>query len=263
LHEYSTGEVGWATGIYLLLSYFFNIVISPICDSYRPMILGPIGGCTTVLSFILLAECQTYWQFMLCLGVFGAMSGATLATTVSPCQLGWKWSMRIMALVIGLIATLGFLCFLPYSHFIEAQRGSRIRTKQSLPNFSAFQYPSFLLVSIVLFLLEFAIFAIAGLLPTLATGAVLPAGGGYTLIVILSASSCVGRILPGLMVDVVGPFNIILAMTVLTLLFMGGLFIPFAERSRSAPYAFSALWGFCSGSFLSIPPADNLYRRHL
>lgn len=112
-------------------------------------------------------------------------------------------------------------------------------------------------------LLEFAIFAIAGLLPTLATTGSSSFTGedsenSYTLIVVLSAGSCLGRIIPGIAADLVGPFNVILIMAALTLVFMGARFIPFAGKSEGLLYAFSALWGFGSDSFLSISPGKFL-----
>lgn len=39
----------------------------------------------------------------------------------------------------------------------------------------------------------------------------------YKLIVVLSAGSCLGRIIPGIAAELVGPFNVILIMTALAL----------------------------------------------
>lgn len=70
-------------------------------------------------------------------------------------------------------------------------------------------------------LLEFAIFAIAGLLPTIATTGSSSFTGensenSYKLIVVLSAGSCLGCIIAA---DLIGPFDVILIMMALTLVF--------------------------------------------
>lgn len=291
LSAYTVGEVGWITGTYLFLSYFFSIQIGPVCDYYGPLIVGLIGMAFTVTSFALMAECQTYWEFMLCLGVFAAIGGAIIATMamcvvaklfvrkrglamgvaltgssigsiIFPIILrstlpryGWKWSMRIMAFANLGVMIFGLLCLWPYRRVaVHSSRQGARRTV--LFNLAAFRSRSFLCMAMGLFLLEFTIFSVAGLLPTLATGAGLSLGDGYTLIAILSACSCAGRILPGLVGDIIGPFNTILIMIATTLLFMGTLFVPFATRLRHVLYAFSGLWGFGSGSFLSIAPGE-------
>lgn len=309
LKTYSIGPVGWITGLYLFLSYFLNIQVGPLCDSYSPTLIVPIGALTTTASFLLLAVCSQYWQFMLCLSVFGAAGGAILgALAVSVIaqssyfvrrrgvamgialtgsstgsiiipimlrstfpNLGWAWSIRLMAFVIGTITALGAACFMPY--FLTAATRNAGTTAQAQPSrgvggrrialvdLTAFKSVPFIFLSLAMCLLEFAIFAIAGLLPTLATTGSSSFTGensanSYTLIAVLSAGSCPGLIIPGIATNLVGPFNVILIMTALTLVFMGSLFIPFAGKSEGVLYAFSALWGFGSGSFLSSSPDE-------
>lgn len=293
LSEYSTGDIGWITGLYMFLSYFFNIQIGPICDHYGPMIIGPVGVALTVASFLILAECNTYWQLLLCLGVLGSLGGAIIATVaisvvaklfsrrqglamgialtgsavgaiVFPmilrstlATLGWTWALRILALAIAGILVPGLLCFIPFQRLASTlpDHTPRVRGKISV-NFTAFRSHPFTLVTGGSFLLEFAIFSIAGLLPTIATESGFSPENGYLLLSILGVGSCVGRILPGIFGDLVGPFNTILIMTAATLLFMAALFIPFASKSVSVLYTFSALWGFGSGSFLSVTPGE-------
>ncbi|KAF4995561.1 hypothetical protein FDECE_12760 [Fusarium decemcellulare] len=294
LSEYSTGDIGWITGMYMFLSYFFNIQVGPICDHYGPMVVGPIGVIMTVASFLVLAECNTYWQLMLCLGIFGSLGGAVIATVAMSvigklftrrqglamgvaltgssvgailfpmllrstlARLGWRWAIRILAFTIAGIIIPGLLCFVPFEKLARSlpnHAASRSGGPAGVViNFAAFRSTPFSFVTGGSFLLEFAIFGIAGLLPTIATNTGFSPEDGYTLLSILGVGSCIGRILPGLFGDLVGPFNVILIMTATTLLFMATLFIPFANKSESVLYAFSALWGFGSGSFLSVTP---------
>ncbi|KAG8352319.1 hypothetical protein FVEN_g9647 [Fusarium venenatum] len=291
LSEYSTGDIGWITGMYMFLSYFFTLQIGPICDHYGPMVIGSLGVAITIASFLILAECNTYWQLMLCLGVLGSMGGATIATVAMSVvaklfsrrrglamgitvtgssvgsilfpillrstftDLGWRWAMRILALVIAGIIVPGLFCFIPFQRLVKGLPHTMPQSHaKAAINFAAFRSYPFTFVTGGSFLLEFAIFSIAGLLPIIATNTGFSPEDGYTLLSILGVGSCVGRILPGICGDLVGPFNTILIMTAITLLFMTTLFIPFASKSESVLYAFSALWGFGSGSFLSVSP---------
>ncbi|KLU90336.1 hypothetical protein MAPG_09299 [Magnaporthiopsis poae ATCC 64411] len=121
-------------------------------------------------------------------------------------------------------------------------------------NFSAFNSPSFSLITAALFLMEFVVYGISGLLPTYAIVAGFSPETGYTLIALANGCGCLGRIIPGLCGDHFGHFNVLLLNIVFTLVFMATIFVPFASRSLGALYAFAALWGFGSGAFLSLTP---------
>ncbi|KAL4925252.1 uncharacterized protein BDV17DRAFT_294648 [Aspergillus undulatus] len=54
--------------------------IGLLFDKFGPVIISLVRARITVVSFVLLAECKTYWHFLLCLGVIGALGGATIAT---------------------------------------------------------------------------------------------------------------------------------------------------------------------------------------
>ncbi|KAH8894306.1 riboflavin transporter MCH5 [Thozetella sp. PMI_491] len=291
LQEYSAGNVGWISGMYLFLSYFFNILIGPICDYNGPMVVAPIGMAITVASFLLAAECKTYWHFMLTLGVLGALGGAAMGTIAMSVvaklfhrrrgsamglsltgsaigsiifpimlrstlpMLGWQWSMRILAFTIAGITASGLFCFMPYRRLtVNLPTPHLSAQSETVLDFSAFRSPTFAFVSAGSFLLEFAIFGISGLLPTVAIHVGFAPEDAYILITVLGAGSFLGRALPGLISDVIGPFNVLFMTNSFAIIAMVSLFIPLAEKSRIALWVFAALWGFGSGSFLSIPP---------
>ena len=291
LGGYSTGDVGWITGIHLFLSYCFTIQIGPICDHDGPMVVGPIGVAITIISFLLAAECKVYWQFMLCFGVLVALGGAITATSAMSAiaklfvrrrglaigltltgsttgsiifpmmlrstlpALGWQWSMRLLAFVIAGLTIPGLFCFLPYRRLVARLPDQQrlLKRSEAVLDFSAFRSPSFTFICAGSFLLEFAIYGIAGLLPSIAISSGLNSEDGYTLITVLSACSFFGRALPGLMADFFGPFNVLLAINAFTIVCMATLFIPFAGKSRALLYAFAGLWGFGSGCFFAMP----------
>ncbi|KAF5013280.1 hypothetical protein FDECE_709 [Fusarium decemcellulare] len=292
LHDYTAGEVGWITGMYMFLSMLASIQVGPILDQHGPRVISVIGTLGSVALFLIVAECKTYWQFMLCFGIFGGLvtavagtigvtvvgklflrkrglaigltlSGSSIGTVIFPImlrsllpKLGWAWSMRILAFVVLGMLTPGIFCFTPYTRLIRMITPPDHRpTKGSLAllNFSAFRTPAFSLVSVVYFTFQYVIYGIGGLLPAFAIEAGLSAETGYTLLSIIGGTSAFGRVIPGMIGDKIGHFNVLLFMIAMSLVFLGTLFIPFG-RDSAVLYAFSALWGFCTGSFLSMAP---------
>ncbi|KAF4981477.1 hypothetical protein FZEAL_2720 [Fusarium zealandicum] len=290
LKDYSEGEVGWISGMFLFLSLVFNLQVGPLFDVHGPNIIGPIGTALYVAMFLFMAECKTYWQFMLCLGVFGsigaattmvvavavvgklfvrrrglamgiALAGSSAGSVLFPIilrytfpALGWQWSMRIMAFVCAGVLIPGTICFLPFNKLHGITSDGQPRPKSSALNLAAFKSPAFNFVTAGLFMLEFSIFSIAGLLPSISTRAGFTPEEGYILLAIVGSASCFGRIIPGFIGDRVGHFNMLLISMVFTIIFMVVMFIPFGTSSAPVLYAFSAIWGFGSGSFLSITP---------
>ncbi|KAF5676177.1 riboflavin transporter MCH5 [Fusarium heterosporum] len=294
LRDHSVSEIGWISGVYLFLSLVPNFYIGSLLDRYGPRVLSPVGGVFSTVTFILMAECKTYWQFMLYFGVFGsigtsiccttaigvvgklfvrrrglamgtAVMGTSLGSIVFPLllrstfqTLGWAWSMRIVALVVGLVTAIGILCFLPFHRLVHSGPSDldkpETRETASALDLSAWKNPSFAFVSCGVFLIEFVVFGIGGLLPTISTGAGFSAEDGYTLLAILGACSCTGRFTMGLLGDRFGGINSMIGVMVLIIILMSTVFIPFSTTSAPFLYTFSALWGFCSGSFYALSP---------
>ncbi|KAF4961789.1 hypothetical protein FSARC_10085 [Fusarium sarcochroum] len=292
LRDHSVSEVGWISGVYLFFSLISNFQIGSILDRYGPRVLSPIGAVFAVATFLLVAECKTYWQFMLCFGVFGsigtgincttgigvvgklfvrkrglamgvAVMGTSLGSIIFPLllrstfsSLGWAWSMRIVALVVAIVTALGVICYLPFQRLVDADSSKQKKTEESgsALDLSAWKSPAFAFVSCGVFLIEFVVFGIGGLLPTISIGAGFTAEDGYTLLAILGACSCVGRFTMGILGDRLGGLNSMIGMMVLIIIFMSTIFIPFSTTSAPLLYTFSALWGFCSGSFYALSP---------
>ncbi|EMT70946.1 Putative transporter MCH4 [Fusarium odoratissimum] len=290
LHDYSEGEVGWISGLFLFLSLILNVQVGPMVDVHGPNVIGPVGAVLYVAMFLLMAECRNYWHFMLCLGVFGSigaamtmvvaiaivgklfvrkrglamgitLAGSSIGAVIFPIilrstypNLGWQWSMRIMAFISAGLLLPAILCFTAFNKIYKSSTNGQPTPKSSTLNFTAFQSPAFCFVTAGIFMFEFVIFSISGLLPSISTRVGFTAENGYTLLSIVGAASTFGRIIPGVIGDKYGHFNVLLATLVFTVIFMGALLVPFGTRSATALYAWSAIWGFGSGSFLSITP---------
>ncbi|KAM0433727.1 hypothetical protein ACHAQK_009164 [Fusarium lateritium] len=293
LSDYTAGEIGWIPGMYMFLSMLVAIQVGPVLDQHGPFAVSIIGGGGIVVMFVLLAECKEYWQFILCFGILGglstaiagtigvtvvaklftsrrglaiglALTGSSIGTVVFPIilrsllpKLGWSWSMRIVAFVILGIFTLGILCLTPYKRLaklvaLPVTKGRGL----AVLNFTAFRSVPFLLISVMYFAIQFVLYGIGGLLPTFAMEAGMKAEVGYTLLSIVGGASAFGRVIPGIVGDKLGHFNVLIFMMMMTIIFMSALFVPFGDRSVVL-YVFSGLWGFCSGGFLSITPGKN------
>ncbi|KAK1978113.1 major facilitator superfamily transporter [Colletotrichum cereale] len=290
LSAYSSRDLGWISGIFTSLCLLLGIQTGPLMDAYGTRYLAPISVALYVPVFFAMGECTEYWHFILCLGVLGgiavaltatvaiavigklfnrrkglamgvALSGSSLGgVTISLLlrsilpRLGWQWSMRVMGILATSVMTLGVICFLPYPRLSTPVSGEPKGKKGAMLNFSAFQSLAFGFMTMGSFLLEFVLFGITGLLPTFAIAAGFGSDVGFYLIAILNGASCLGRVTTGMIGDRLGHLNVLLTMISITIVVTGVIFVPFGTKHIGALYAFAALWGYGSGSFLSGTP---------
>ena len=73
------------------------------------------------------------------------------------------------------------------------------------------------------------------------------------LVPILNAASVFGRILPGIIADRVGRFNVIIITCTFSAVIVLALWLP--SRGSTPIIIFSALYGFSSGAFVSLAPS--------
>jgi len=145
LAHYTARDVGWIPGVFVFLALILGVQVGPLFDRYGPKGIVLAGSCCYVASLFLLAECQVYWQFLLCFGVLGgigaalvsttgmaavpqwfrrraglamgiAMAGSGLGGTVFPFILragfarwGFKWGIRLLAFLVMVLCLLGSL----------------------------------------------------------------------------------------------------------------------------------------------------------
>src|ERR1700712_1152253 len=73
------------------------------------------------------------------------------------------------------------------------------------------------------------------------------------LLPILNAASIFGRILPGILADRVGRFNVMIVTTAFSSIIVLALWLP--SRGNAPIIVFCVLYGFSSGAFVSMGPA--------
>lgn len=89
LSGYTSSQIGWIPSVYVFLGLGLGVQVGPLFDRYGPRIIALVGSIGTVLMFFLLAECHLYWQFMLCCGVLGGITGAMVSMTALAAVSHW------------------------------------------------------------------------------------------------------------------------------------------------------------------------------
>ncbi|KAF2021538.1 MFS general substrate transporter [Aaosphaeria arxii CBS 175.79] len=285
LSEYTARDLGWIPSVFVYLSLALGIWIGPLFDRYGPRWLALFGSIGYLAMTFLLAECSKYWHFMLCVGLLGGVAGAALTTTSlaavahwfkarrgltqgiammgSSCggltiplilrftlpHYGYTWSIRILGFIFVVCFAIGNVLIKPRIP------PSTVTKKKSIISLSIFGDLRFSLFTISVFGFEVVLFGALGILPTYATlSASFPPSTGFYLISVLNGVSCLGRILPGYAADKLGRFNTLLIMSIVTLIFMLVLWLPFGTTSLPSLYAFASLFGFGTGSWMALTP---------
>lgn len=308
LQDYSESTISWIFSIYVFLSFFCGLQIGPIFDAHGPRLLVLAGSILLCLSNFLLGICTLYWQFFLVFGVLGglgtsliftpafaaishffhqkrgnatgiAAAGGSLGGVIFPLALekllptvGFPWATRIVGFIM-LFCCIG-ACILIRSR-LPPKPGQSV-----WPDFRIFSHKSYFLLTVGIFMMEWALFIPITYLTTFAvsTGAFSPSFA-YQLVAIFNAGSCVGRWLPGLLADKLGRFNSMIAAlavcsaTSLVFWLPASLLAPTTESAAAAikglSIVYAVLFGFASGSNISLTPVcvgqlcdTNVYGRY-
>lgn len=146
LASYSTSAIAWIPSVFVFLTLGLSVQVGPLFDRYGPRWIMGIGSLFYALSIFLLGSCEKYYQFMLCLGLLGGVSGALVST---PClavlahwfrkrrgtangvammgsslggvlfpialqpaleHLGWAWALRTLGFIFLFLLALGNIC---------------------------------------------------------------------------------------------------------------------------------------------------------
>jgi MFS family permease len=286
LSHYTPRDIGWIPSVFVYLALGLGICVGPLFDRFGPRWILWIGSSSYIVMVFLLAECRQYWQFLLCLGFLGGGAGACLTTTslaivshwfkhrrglaagiamigssfggvVIPLMLratlpkyGYQWSIRILGFVFSGCLLVGNVLMKPrLPPSAEAK-------KQSIFSLRLFGDPRFSFLTVAVFGVEIVLFGALGILPTYASISTdFPPDSGFYLIAVMNGVSCLGRIIPGFVSDVIGRFNVFGIMIAVTLVLMLVIWLPFGHTSLVALYLFVALFGFGTGSWMALTPA--------
>lgn len=158
-------------------------------------------------------------------------------------QHGYDWAMRICGFMILGLLVIACLTVKP----IHPPRPQKVSSAQLL---QPFREPEFILCMLGFFFFTYGIFVPINYLPVQALKAGVDPDFVQYLIPILSAASLFGRLGSGIAGDKVGKYNIFVLVGFLSGLWILALWIPC--NTQDCIIAFAALFGFCSGAYVSL-----------
>ncbi|KAF2819870.1 MFS general substrate transporter [Ophiobolus disseminans] len=283
LREYSPSTIAWIPSIQIFLMFLPGPFVGWVFDNYGPRYLLIIGTFFHVLGLMMTSLCTEYYQFVLAQAIcsplglncifqagtssiptwfhkrrglaYGAMAAGSglggvifpiMATHLIP-NVGFAWTMRAIAfLILGLciVASLTVTSRLP-------PKPRPLRLKVFI---EPFKETRVILVTVSSFLFFLGLFIPINFIEVQAVHNGMSEHLAGYLISILNAGSIFGRIIPGALADKVGTFNMQSLMSIVAGVIVLALGLP--SSNNAAYIAFAALYGFASGAFVSLLPAQ-------
>ncbi|KAG4431064.1 hypothetical protein IFR05_013456 [Cadophora sp. M221] len=282
LTGYSSSTVSWIPSLEVFMMFFGGPVFGKVFDNYGPRWLLLGGTFFHVFGLMMTSLSTQYYQFILAQGIlsalgasaifyaamssvgtwffknrataFGTMaSGSSLGGVVLPImvsklipQIGFPWTMRAVAFTM-----LGMLII---ANFTVKSRLTPQPKKLDLMTFIyPLKEPAFALLCIASFLFFFGTFLPFNYIILQAQSHGMSVNLSIYLIPILNAASVFGRIVPGIIADRVGRFNVMIITTGFSAIIVLALWLP---SSGNIPIIiFCVLYGFSSGAFVSMGPS--------
>ena len=181
-----------------------------------------------------------------------AMTSGSIGGVIFPLMLqklipevGFAWATRILGFILLFLIVL--------ANLLIRSRLPRKKGGNALPDLTILKDPAFAIVTLGAFLLEWAIFVPLTYLSSYAVAHGETSAFGSQAIAILNAGSFFGRLLAGWISDRIGRFNTLIITITLCVITNLALWLP-AGGSKSLLIVYSLLFGFASGSNLSLLP---------
>lgn len=279
LSNESSSDLAWIGSVESFLLMFVGVITGPLFDAGYIYFLLPFGSFMVIFGYMMTSLASEYYQVMLaqgiCVGLGAgclfvpsvailpqyfqkkralanglAASGSSFGGVIYPVmfnqlrnQVGFPWATRAIAFVS--LATCAFSCSVLRPRFKPTQ-------KRALVQLSAFKEIQYSLFTLALFLgfLGFYNFLIY-VQPWAIENGILNATLGFYLVPILNATSIFGRITPNMLADYTGPLNMLTPAAAITALIA---YCWIAVNSAAGIIVLTALYGFFSGGFVSMPP---------
>jgi len=285
LKSESASNIGWIFSFYSFFSFFAGLVIGPIFDAHGPRHLTVFGSILTLVNYLLLGVCRSYWHFFICIGVIGGLatcmlfiaaigttqhwfvkhrgfatglgiSGGSIGGIVFPLLLGsmlprfgFATTTHVIAGVLSPFLTLAIILL----RIPTAAKSDRVGFRIALPRVTVLLELKTAVMAVGLLLAEMALYIPLSFLPRYALAHGLSLTTSYRMLMFVNIGSLCGRWFPGLIAEKIGPFNMnILSMVLCTVSVLGIWGV--AEGSEAVLTVFAVLFGFGSGSTISLIP---------
>ncbi|XXG96376.1 hypothetical protein Hte_002658 [Hypoxylon texense] len=275
LSDQDPSRIAWIGSLQFYLVFSAGVFGGPLFDRYGGKVIIP-GAVLYVLSIMLTSICSKYFHFVLAQGILGglangmvlnpamaatsqyfqkkrgaaiglAIAGSSIGGVIFPLALarmmnntvlGFSWAVRIIGFIILALSII--ICLL------VKERLPHRKQQFFLPR--AFTEKQYIMVIAAGFFLFLGMFGPYFFLPDYAIDRGFDPLSASYLVAILNGSSFPGRVIPGILSDKLGRFNMLALAGIVTsvLLFVWPQFV-----SRGAIYAFTVLYGLASGGIIS------------
>ncbi|KAM5538087.1 hypothetical protein V8D89_008284 [Ganoderma adspersum] len=280
----SPSTIAWIGSIQYALVFVPGLVVGRIFDMGYVKLPLSIASALLVAATFLNAQCTQYWQFLLCQGIaiglscgviFGILMGtpahwfkrkiglalgvmalgSSLGGTLYPIivknliqKIGFQWTMRVLGFIeVALLAV--------QLATVERRLPPKVHSGHFL-DFSVFKNASFTLYTLSSFLAFLGIYTVLTYIDVSAVSMGISENLAFYLLSIANACSAVGRISGGLLVDRLGPLNVMAPAT-----FLAGIMTyiwPFAT-STGGNIAVAVVYGLSSGVYVSMLSAPLVH----
>ncbi|PWY92148.1 MFS general substrate transporter [Aspergillus heteromorphus CBS 117.55] len=273
-------SISWIFSLWYFLFYLGGIQIGPIFDTHG-LKYTLIPGCIGMsLSMMALSVSNEYYQFVLGFSILGGLSASAVYTPSAVCITHWFLQRRGLATGIattaggvgGIIFTNVFGVLSPQIGFpwtirilgfmfIGSLTISLLFLKARLPpspfsrariDIGALKEPVFTMTSASVVLAEVGLMIVVTYLPSYARSHGIRDSLSYQLMTIVSATSIVGRVIPGILADKWGRFNVMFVTCAACAILSFTLWLN--SSNMAGILAFAALFGFWSGPAISLTP---------
>ncbi|KAI0389301.1 MFS general substrate transporter [Xylariaceae sp. FL0594] len=281
LSDYSTSSITWIVSLQTFLLNASSLVMGNLFDSYGTRWILPIGTVIYALGLMLLSLSTEFYQIILTQGLVCGVGAAAVFNCATNSTLTWFFRRRAAALGIvvagsavgGVVLPIFMAKLIPRIGFPWTIRslgfivlvfcGAACSTvKSRLPPrkkpivvaalvkpFRDIRYSLVVAASFFVFWGLYLPFNFINLQAQ--QQGVSPDLVPYIL-PILNAVGIFGRIIPGMVADRAGRFNVTILVTALSAVFTLALWIP--GKSTATTFIFGALYGFASGGYISLIP---------
>ncbi|KAM5344939.1 hypothetical protein ACJ41O_010801 [Fusarium nematophilum] len=284
LSRSSASSISWIGSVQSFLVMFVSVIAGPLFDAGYFRALITIGSALVVLGYMMLSLCGEgmYWQVMLAQGIcisIGsgiifvpsvavltqyfdthlsaavgiAASGSSVGGVVYPImfrnlvyRLGFGWTTRIT----GFVALAGLM----FANVVLKLRRRPVEKNKRRVwiDWPAFRDGAFTVTCLSVFVAFTGLYTPFYYIRGFALNRGLAGGDlSLNLLAILNAGSVFGRILPNLLADKLGPFNVMTPCAGFTGIL---IFCLLGVDNAAGLVIFCALFGFFSGTFVSLIP---------
>ncbi|KAJ0167257.1 putative transporter MCH4 [Colletotrichum tanaceti] len=236
--------------------YVFGLMMTSLSTRYYQLILAQsiVSSVGSSACFNASIATVTSWFFKRRAAAFGIMvSGSSVGGVVLPimmskmiARVGFPWAIRAVAFVFLLLLAVACLT-------VKSRLPPRPRPFVFREYVDSLREPPMIITVCALFLFFWGMFLPFNFIILQARAQGMDENLVIYLLPIMNAVSILGRIIPGIVADKIGRYNVMIFITLVSAVFCLGLWIP--GKSNAAIIVFLVIFGFSSGGFVSLAPA--------